>query len=250
MRRLKSFVRRLSNGLGKEAGAVRVEETFWDFYVGHWESSAALNKAQFVGEEWGHEADFVALLEKYGDREKAALEIGCGGGRITSVGARIFRHVHAADLSAQMLRKAQEAIRASNVGFHKLDGFTLKEFADGRLDFVYSHDVFVQLSSVQVYTYLLEIERVLKTGGVGLVSFYDFVDRFDMFRETSVKVTAARNGSGARRLHFVTEQMVRTMLAETRLVPMEIQHGRFLTAVFCKSEGTDVETRSAAFADT
>jgi ubiquinone/menaquinone biosynthesis C-methylase UbiE len=147
-----------------------------------------------------------------------------------------------------MLRKTKEVIRVPNVSFHKLDGFTLKEFADGCLDFVYSHDVFVQLSSVQVYTYFLEIERVLKTGGVGLVSFYDFVDRFDMFRTTSVKLTAARSGPGARRLHFVTEEMIRTMLADTRLVPMEIQKRRFLTAVFCKS-GTDIKTRSGALPD-
>jgi len=56
---------------------------------------------------------------------KKALEIGCSGG-ITATGSKLFKHVHATGISAEMIRKSREAITVSNVTFHKLDGFTLK----------------------------------------------------------------------------------------------------------------------------
>jgi ubiquinone/menaquinone biosynthesis C-methylase UbiE len=107
-----------------------------------------------------------ALLKKYADAEKEALEIGCRGGRIAATGVRLFKNVRAEDLSGEMLRKSRETVTSSNVSYHKLDGFALKGFSDSSLDFVYSHVVFVQLSSLQVYPYLMEIQRVLKKGGV------------------------------------------------------------------------------------
>jgi ubiquinone/menaquinone biosynthesis C-methylase UbiE len=146
------------------------EELFWNQYVDDWEKSDKSKDVRYLGTEWQHEEDFLSLLQKYASSEKEALEIGCGGGRITASGVKLFKHVYATDISEQMLRKSKETITASNVSFHKLDGFTLKDFADGTIDCVYSHDVFVQLSSIQVYPYFMEIERVLKDGGIGLVS--------------------------------------------------------------------------------
>jgi ubiquinone/menaquinone biosynthesis C-methylase UbiE len=132
-----------------------------------------------------------------------------------------------------MLRKCKQAIDGP-VSFHKLDGFTLKDFADSSLDIVYSHDVFVQLSSLQIYPYFLEIGRVLKQGGLGLVSCYDFEDQFEMFKETSLKFWTRRAFPVYRRLHFVTEDMVRRMLSDLDLEIVELQKRRFLTVAFRK----------------
>ena len=208
------------------------EELFWDQYVKDWEKSDTLKNGQHVGSEWKYEEDFLALLQKYAAVEKEALEIGCGGGRITATAVKLFRHVHAADLSEEMLRKAREIVTASNVSFHKLDGFALKTFSDSSFDFVYSHDVFVQLSSLQVYPYLMEIKRVLKKGAVGLASFYDFVDRFEMFKQTSLEHWNRRSFPVYRRLHFITEEMLRAMLSDVGLQILEVQKGRFLIVAF------------------
>ena len=164
-----------------------------------------------------------------------ALEIGCGGGRITGTAVKVFKHVYATDVSEEMLRKAGEAITAANVSFHKLDGFTLKDFPDSNIDFVYSHNVFVQLSSIQIYPYLMEIKRVLKDGGIGLVSCYDFVDQFELFKEYSLKFWNQRKPPVYRRLHFVTEEMLRTMLAYLELQVLEVRKDRFLIAAFRKN---------------
>jgi ubiquinone/menaquinone biosynthesis C-methylase UbiE len=210
------------------------EEFYWDQFVKDWEKSEKLKKGQVLGSEWKYDEDFLALLQKYATAEKEALEIGCGGGRITATGVKLFRHVRAADLSKEMLRKSRKTVTASNVSFHKLDGFTLKDFSDSSLDFVYSHDVLVHLSSLQVYPYLMEIQRVLKKGGLGLASFYDFVDQFEMFKQTSLKLWTQGVFPVYRRLHFITEEMLRAMLSDVGLQVLEIQKRRFLIVAFRK----------------
>ena len=182
------------------------EKLFWDHYVKNWEQSEKNKEVKYLGTEWKFDEDFLSLLQKYASFEMEALEIGCGGGRITASGIKLFKHVYAADLSSEMLRKCKEAITAPNVSFHKLDGFTLKDFPDSNIDFVYSHNVFVQLSSIQIYPYLREIKRVLKDGGIGLVSCYDFVDQFELFKEWSLKFWNERRPPVYRRLHFVTRK--------------------------------------------
>lgn len=210
------------------------EELFWDQYVKDWEKAEKFKNGKYVGSEWKFEEDFLSLLQKYAAPEKEALEIGCGGGRITATGVKLFKHVHAADFSEEMLRKARKTVAGPAVSFHKVDGFTLKDFSDSSLDFVYSHDVFVQLSSLQVYPYLMEIQRVLKPGGVGLVSFYDFVEQFEMFKQTSLKFWTQRVFPVYRRLHFLTEEMLRAMLLDIGLQILEVQKRRFLSVAFRK----------------
>jgi ubiquinone/menaquinone biosynthesis C-methylase UbiE len=211
------------------------EELFWNQYVNDWEKSEKSKNVRYVGTEWKYEEDFLSLLKKCACSEKEALEIGCGGGRITATGVKLFKHVYAADLSNEMLRKCKEAIMAANVSFHKLDGFTLQDFADDTVDFVYSHDVFVQLSSIQVYPYFKEIKRVLKDGGIGLISCYDFVEQFKLFKQWSLKFWNERKFPVYRRLHFVTEEMLCTMLADLELQVLEVRKDRFLIVAFRKA---------------
>ena len=230
-RKLPQVVRQLAHN-----GAYAVnEELFWDQYVKDWERSGRNTSEQYLGTEWKYEEDFLSLLQKYSSPEKDALEIGCGGGRITAAGVKLFKHVHAADVSEEMLRKSKEAIAVGNVSFHKLDGFTLSDFTDESIDYVYSHDVFIQLSSIQVYPYLREVKRVLRTGGIGLISFYDFVGQFELFKQWSLKFWDERKLPIYRRIHFVTEDMLRAMLADLRLDIIELQNRRFLTVVFRKA---------------
>jgi ubiquinone/menaquinone biosynthesis C-methylase UbiE len=210
------------------------EELFWDRYVHEWETSDKNNDLLYLGTEWKFEEDFLSLLQKYASSEKEAVEIGCGGGRITATGVKLFKHVYATDISAEMLRKSKEAITAPNVSFHKLDGFALKDFADNTIDYVYAHDVFVQLSSIQVYPYFMEIGRLLKDGGIGLVSCYDFVDQFRLFKQWSLKFWNERRFPVYRRLHFVTEEMLRAMLSDLGLEILEVQKRRFLIVAFRK----------------
>lgn len=211
------------------------EESFWDDYAANWTPSPCTRTGgEFVGSEWRHQEDFECLLRRYACPNQKALEIGCGGGRITATALTLFSHVCAADISSEMLQRARQAVTAPNVSFHKLDGFGLDEFPDSSFDVVYSHDVAVQLSSPQVYALLMEAGRVLRPGGLGLVSFYDFVEQFEMFKQTSLSLWMRRLPSTHRRLHFMTEEILHRMLEDLRLDMVEAQRGRFLTLAFRK----------------
>lgn len=204
---------------------------FWDRYVLDWEASEENRALPRVGNEWKNEEIFLSLLKKYSSPERTALEIGCGGGRITSSAVEWFKHVHAGDVSREMLRKNREGLLHTNVSFHLLDGFTLGEFADESLDCVYSHDVFVHFSSLQVYPYLAEIKRVLKRGGVAVLSFYNLPVHFELFKTMSQQFARAHVYPPHMRVHFVTEEMITLMLQDLSLKVEETDRTNFLIPV-------------------
>lgn len=212
------------------------DEVYWDEYVRLWEKENESRRLRYLGNEWSREEGFLSLLERYAGKGARALEIGCGGGRIAARAAQLFYHLHATDVSREMLRLAKSRVQAANLSFHKLDGFTLEEFSDASIDFVYSHDVFVHFPALQVYSYLGEIKRVLKPGGLGLVSFLGFVTQFSWFKQLSSEYFSQRRVPPHMRHYFVTEEMLRTMLADWQLAVRELDSGHYLIAVFEKSK--------------
>jgi ubiquinone/menaquinone biosynthesis C-methylase UbiE len=210
------------------------DDYYWDRYARDWRDSARGDAHEVLGGEWKNEEIFLEMLRRYGSRDQVALEIGAGGGRITIPAVEIFRHVHAADVSREMLRQVRETVAAANLTLHRIDGFTLEPFADASLDFVFSHDVFVHFSSLQVYPYFAEIRRVLKPGGTALISFYNFVRHFDEFRRMSMRFWSGRRFPPHMRVHLLTEEMLRTMLDDLQLDVVEIDTENFLIVAFRK----------------
>ena len=98
----------------------------------------------------------------------AALEIGCGPGRLMLPMARHFTEIHGVDVSDEMVRLAGEHLRNTpNAHAHLSSGSDLAEFPDDKFDFVYSFAVFQHIPSREVvFNYLREARRVLKPGGV------------------------------------------------------------------------------------
>jgi SAM-dependent methyltransferase len=98
----------------------------------------------------------------------AALEIGCGPGRLMRPMSRHFGEIHGIDVSDRMIRLAAERLRETpNAHPHHASGSDLAQFADTTFDFVYSYAVFQHIPSREVvFRYLDEAWRVLKPGGV------------------------------------------------------------------------------------
>ncbi len=116
-------------------------------------------------------ADVLRLLTGEWKRlpaREAALEIGCGPGRLMRPLSRHFAEIHGVDVSAEMIRLARERLRdAPNAYPRVTSGADLAEFPGGKFDFVYSYAVFQHIPSRDVvFNYLREARRVLKTGGV------------------------------------------------------------------------------------
>ncbi len=106
-------------------------------------------------------------LKRFPGRD-AALEIGCGPGRLMRPMSRYFTEIHGIDVSDRMIALARERLRGTpNAHPRHASGSDLRQFPDERFDFVYSYAVFQHIPSRDVvFNYLREAHRVLKPGGV------------------------------------------------------------------------------------
>jgi len=97
----------------------------------------------------------------------AALEIGCGPGRLMRPLSRYFTEIRGVDVSDEMVRAAQERLGdVPNARVFLNDGCSLAGFAEESFDFVYSYAVFQHIPSRSiVFDYLREAWRVLRPGG-------------------------------------------------------------------------------------
>jgi SAM-dependent methyltransferase len=99
--------------------------------------------------------------------DDVVLDLGCGVGRLTRALAQRCSHVHALDVSSEMLERARELNgQLTNVSWHHGDGTTLHPLEDASVDAVVSHVVFQHIPDPQITLgYVREIGRVLRPGG-------------------------------------------------------------------------------------
>src|ERR1700688_375920 len=82
---------------------------------------------------------FIWDLKRVRGRD-AALEIGCGPGRLMRPLSAHFQEIHGVDVSDEMVRLAQERLRDTpNAHPQVTAGSDLGMFSDEKFDFVYSY---------------------------------------------------------------------------------------------------------------
>lgn len=101
-------------------------------------------------------------------KQRRALEIGCGPGRLLRPMAHRFAEVHGVDVSDEMIERAKHNLRHTPNAFPRhASGSDLAGFASNSFDFVYSYAVFQHIPAAEVvFSYLRETVRVLKPGGI------------------------------------------------------------------------------------
>jgi len=101
-------------------------------------------------------------------RERKALEIGCGPGRLMRPLAKHFGEIHGIDISDEMIRLARDRLRdVPNAYPRHAPNSDLSDFAVESFDFVYSYAVFQHIPSREtVLGYMKETRRVLKPDGI------------------------------------------------------------------------------------
>jgi SAM-dependent methyltransferase len=118
-----------------------------------------------VGELVG---ELKRLPPKTPGRNRRALEIGCGPGRLLRPMSQYFDQIYGVDVSDAMVKLAREKLAGIPNAFPcAIGGSDLKMFPDRHFDFVYSYAVFQHIPSGDVvFSYLRETVRVLKPGGI------------------------------------------------------------------------------------
>lgn len=96
------------------------------------------------------------------------LEIGCGAGRMTRHLAQIFGHVHAVDVSGEMIAQARRRLTgASNVSLYHTDGIDLAPIGAVQLDFALSYIVFQHIPDIEVIRgYIRQVAEKLQPGAL------------------------------------------------------------------------------------
>ena len=100
-------------------------------------------------------------------RNRRALEIGCGPGRLLRPMAAHFGEIHGVDISDEMVARARQRLaHVPHAHVHVARNSNLEMFCGESFDFVYSYAVFQHIPSREVVLgYLKETWRVLKPGG-------------------------------------------------------------------------------------
>ncbi len=115
-------------------------------------------------------ADTFARLDTLGVElpgNRAALDFGCGPGRLTQALAERFDAAHGVDVAPSMLRIANELNeQGEKCRFHLNERPDLALFEDASFDFVYTSKVLFHIPPKRQVGFIHEFLRVLRPGGV------------------------------------------------------------------------------------
>ncbi len=110
--------------------------------------------------------------------KSAALDFGCGAGRLTQALAKRFDEAHGVDISEAMLRTARELVSSHNVTLHLNQAPNLELFPNDRFGFVYSSIVLQHMRRDYQTAYIREFLRVTRTGGLVVFQIPDrYIER-------------------------------------------------------------------------
>jgi SAM-dependent methyltransferase len=104
------------------------------------------------------------------DTHSIALDFGCGVGRLTQALARRFDACIGVDISGRMIELANEYNKFPDTCTYREVGTgDLSEFEDRSFGFVYSSIVLQHVPEASARVYILELCRVLRSGGVAVL---------------------------------------------------------------------------------
>ena len=160
-----------------------------------------------MGADWGGLETFVNVFEQSIKATDAALEVGCGGGRVTRRIRPLVSQLDAVDVSEAILHEAKAV--APNVNYFTVAGFG-DNLPEGRYDAIASHDVFVHFEFDECARYFYNVSRALRSKGVFVVSVYtlDSDTEIDVYRAA----VSSSQGFSARRARRFPSSAYETLL--------------------------------------
>lgn len=131
---------------------------------------------RILGNQWKSDVRFADHLERYDFaatlcKGKKVLDIACGTGYGSNIMAKVAESVVGVDIDKAAVENAQRVYKATNLSYIHGDGTTIP-LADESVDVVVSFETIEHI--VEYHHFLKEIHRVLKKGGVLLMSTPNF----------------------------------------------------------------------------
>jgi SAM-dependent methyltransferase len=131
------------------------------------------------GLEWG-DPEVVEPLRFIRDRhvlpyvspERAAVEIGPGGGRWTRY-LLGFKTLYVVDYHPELLAELKRSFNRPNMKFVRNNGCDFPGIEEGSVDFIFSFGCFVHLEASLIKAYLKNIGTILKRGGNAVIQYSD-----------------------------------------------------------------------------
>jgi len=176
---------------------------------------------------------YVKSLGLSVDRTAVALDFGCGVGRLTRALAEDFHECWGVDISPTMIQMATDLHRShSRCIFFLNQANHLQQFSDGFFKFIYTSIVLQHIEQRYVRNYLLELVRVLKSGGIFVFQVADrdktgLVRRFRNFVGFRSKLNALlhRNKLDSYRMemHCIREKEIRKLLSNQGVCILDVK---------------------------
>lgn len=155
-----------------------------------WKERAEVDPTLYVAaasqapEEWllhtgrlDYDTYFVPQLKEYITNETIVLELGCGIGRMSYFIVQNCGYLIGIDITPNFIKIARQRLGDfTNCALIENSGASFSQVESGTVDIVFEYIVFQHIPSYEIIdSYMAEIERVLKSGGVALLQGRDIV---------------------------------------------------------------------------
>lgn len=116
---------------------------------------------------WSSDSVFYKMFQKLDLTN--VIELACGRGRHVAKYIDLAEQITLVDILEKNIEICKERFRdISKISYYKNDGYDLKKLKDNQYSALFTYDAMVHFELIDIYEYLKDIHRVLKSGGKAL----------------------------------------------------------------------------------